>query len=192
MTGLAINRRPSRTRARQALACIDAKYPGGLSWLERKLDAAGRGGCEILALEYDGQPVAWAVISPKGRFRRKLSTFLVEDYARHCGIGHTFLEKLKSRWHQTHVDRVHVTVDVLDLDTQRFFLSAGFSAPACPRIRYGGEREDLLLIWDAGRDQRPSPGETLKSQSSARRRLISAAAKAPTLFSSQSGCQIMS
>jgi GNAT superfamily N-acetyltransferase len=163
------------------LASIADKYPDGGGWLERRFDDLARGRGEIAALMSGPSAAAWAIVTPKGMRRHKLSTFLVAPHARHRGLGRSLLAWLQARWWAEEIERVHVTVDELDLATRRFFEANGFSLAGGEGVDYGPGRRDLVYLWSASA-YRPSAEMIFRSQLNARRRFISAPTSGSTAF----------
>ncbi|ORV87879.1 hypothetical protein AWC12_16210 [Mycolicibacterium iranicum] len=87
-----------------------------------------------------------AIETPKGFGRLKLSTFLIADEFRNCGVGGTFIRNLHDRWVHEGVQQVHVTVAEHHHDSvHRAFAPVGFLTVAHEPDRYGPERSEYVM-----------------------------------------------
>ncbi|AMY20796.1 hypothetical protein HQ606_11755 [Rhodococcus kroppenstedtii] len=87
-----------------------------------------------------------AIETPKGSGRLKLSTFLIADEFRNCGLGGTFIRALHDRWVLERVQQVHVTVAENNHDQlNRALRPVGFLTVAHEWHRYGPERSEYVM-----------------------------------------------
>jgi GNAT superfamily N-acetyltransferase len=150
--GTAVNVRAIRPGDRPFLAhCapfIQATYPGGDVWLDRRLDdiliGRGRG---VLAT-VNGRPAGFAISTDKGEHREKLSTLFVHPAARHLGCGRRLIGALGDLWCLDDVRDAYVTCPAGDRTTQRFFERQGFVPVAVIQDRYGPHRDEAVLNVD--------------------------------------------
>lgn len=146
---------PMHHRDRGALLCasapdIDARYPRGASKLSDRLDDVvdGKAGC--LVAWWDGQPIGFAVDSPKGPTAAKLSTLWVAGPGRRAGVASDLLLAVLDRWQMRGVEtgwgtvRLECAGPFLDLGNP-----LGFQSIAVARNRYGIGEDELVLGWGA-------------------------------------------
>ena len=141
--------RPDRGQVTRLLRRLGQSYPGGLTWLDRRLDdvEAGRAG---LLQAMRGQDLAGlALCTPKGPHHEKLSTFMVDPRYRREGLGRALIGRLQTSWLDRDIDEARMTVDLRDAATWGFFLAHGFEAVGGAQVDYGAGRTDLVLRWRA-------------------------------------------
>ncbi|HEV2818166.1 MAG TPA: GNAT family N-acetyltransferase [Allosphingosinicella sp.] len=148
-------RRPDRDAVSRLLVDLDAKYPNGLDWLQRRLDDIEAGRARLCQLMNGAELVALGIQTPKGPHRLKLSTFMVAASSRRAGLGRTLIEAMRRQWLSDEIEQVTVTVDELDRNTVRFFQRHGFVRVPRARARYAAGRADLVLCWRAEHDAGP-------------------------------------
>lgn len=128
------------------LAVLPKLYPNGSVWLARRLDDALAGEARCTLVDLDGAVAGVAIETPKGFGRLKLSTFLIADEFRSCGVGGTFLRSLHDRWVYEQVQQVHVTVAEHHYhEVYRAFAPVGFLTVAHELDRYGPERSEYVM-----------------------------------------------
>lgn len=153
--------RPDRDEARQLLAVLHDRYPGGLDWLERRLDDVDAGRAWAWRAGNGGAALGYAIATPKGLRREKLSTLYVAAHARGQGIGRSLLAALFEDWRRRELDEVFVTVDEADSATKAFLVSHGFSHLPHAGRAYG-ERSDAIYVLSPRKapywPSRPSSG----------------------------------
>jgi hypothetical protein len=76
------------------LPALGEKYPGGCTWLERRLYDVSAGRAFLLAAHFGGAVAALAIETPKGLHIRKLSTFVVLEAA---GFWHGFTDEFAAQ-----------------------------------------------------------------------------------------------
>jgi hypothetical protein len=76
-----------RGRIAEFLFCLGDKYPGGLDWLDRRLDDIGAGRAQLFRVMAGADLAALAIETPKGHHYKKLSTFIVSPLYRRVGVG---------------------------------------------------------------------------------------------------------
>lgn len=139
-------KRDDLTRARELLTVLPTLYPDGGAWLERRLDDAMEGRARCTLVEVDNALAGIAIETPKGSARLKLSTFLIADEFRNCGLGGTFIRALHDRWVNDRVQQVHVTVAEHHHDQlNRAFSPVGFLTVAHEQDRYGPQRSEYVM-----------------------------------------------
>src|ERR1035438_4020745 len=142
-------RKFDRTHMFELLSDLPSLYPGGGTWLERRLDdiEAGRARCTV-AVSWNGSIVGATIETPKGRRTTKLSTIFVDRRFRRIGIGTSLLRCCRQRWIQTELDEVVVTVNSARLSELLPSAKAiGFHLAATERSRYGVDRHEAILKW---------------------------------------------
>lgn len=128
------------------LAVLPELYPNGGAWLKRRLDDALAGTARCTLVEIDDALAGVAIETPKGFGGLKLSTFLIGEEFRNCGVGGTFIRTLHDRWIHERVQQVHVTVAEQHHDNvQRAFAPVGFLTVAHEPGRYGPERSEYVM-----------------------------------------------
>ncbi|MBP2161249.1 MULTISPECIES: GNAT family N-acetyltransferase [Asticcacaulis] len=142
-----------------------AKYPGGWSWLEKKLASTHSDSTNLWLLVDDAKIFALAIESLKQVRTRKLSTFVVASDRRGIGYGRCLLRHLQDEWCRRDVEQVHVTIDETDLATQSFFVRNHFTVDRGACVRYGARRLDTVFRWS--RQTQPSndfavPADTVR------------------------------
>jgi N-acetylglutamate synthase-like GNAT family acetyltransferase len=135
------------------LSALGEKYPGGWTWLERRLDDVSAGKAFLFAPHFGGAVAALAIETPKGLHIRKLSTFVVASHWRRQGMGTVLLTSLRRSWLAKEIDSAYVTIDKSDISTQEFFRKNGFVPDPNILIPYGEARFDRLFRWAAANDQ---------------------------------------
>jgi len=138
---------PERSRVRRALAMLGLRYPGGLDWLERRLDDIESGRAQLWQAGLGKAASGWAIVTPKGAHQVKLSTILVAPPARGQGLGRKLLDAIQADWCHHDVLTARVTVDENDTVTRGFFEAAGFRPLADGRRQYGA-RYDCTYSLD--------------------------------------------
>lgn len=129
------------------MSIIGAKYPLGSAWLERRLAAVERGAAELALVMKDREALAWAILTPKGGRRVKLSTFLVAPRARNRTIGCYLIRALQDHWLRNDIDEAYVSVDQQDVGTRAFFSRADFRLVPGALAVYGADRRDVVYGW---------------------------------------------
>lgn len=126
------------------------RYPGGLDWLERRLDDIETGRADLWQVCEDRRTLGWAIVTPKGLHQVKLSTFYIAAGVRGLGLGSKLLGALVTDWQRRDILSAHVTVDEGDFATCSFFEVQGFT-PLPGSSRAYGERFDkaYTLALDA-------------------------------------------
>lgn len=150
--------RVNLSHVRPLLGDLSIKYPGGLDWLERRLDGAAFGRASVHAIHCGRSPSALAILTPKGPHAIKLSTFIVAPPWRGIGLGRLLIDRLQQQWSADEIDTVHVTIDQDDCATQGFFTRAGFVADPSVMIPYGSGRHDRLYRWHRDAASRTAVG----------------------------------
>jgi ribosomal protein S18 acetylase RimI-like enzyme len=131
---------------------FERKYPWGWEWLERRLGDVDAGRARLF-LSTTGEDLAgFAIDTPKGLHRCKLSTFVVDPRRRQMGVGSTLLRGLRRHWIDQDIDCAHVTIDDSDEATKAFFALHGFQRDPAVLIPYGPGRFDGLWRWAAADD----------------------------------------
>ena len=100
-----------KVAVRDLLVEIPTIYPGGLAWLERRLDDVEQRKAQCMVALDRNVLVGVTIDSPKGRFQSKLSTIYVADQFRRKGVGSLLLASCVTQWIRKDIERVHVTVD---------------------------------------------------------------------------------
>jgi GNAT superfamily N-acetyltransferase len=134
-------------RIAEFLFCLGDKYPGGLDWLDRRLDDIGAGRAQLFRVMAGADLAALAIETPKGRHYKKLSTFIVSPLYRRVGVGGRLITALQSSWLRNGIDQVHVTIDSRDSATQSFFETYDFHQLPSGLVDYGQDRLDAVFIW---------------------------------------------
>ena len=129
------------------LADLDRKYPGGLSWLDKRLNDVDLGRAYADLLIVRSRIAAVSIVTPKGRRRSKLSTFFVCPAYRKHGLGTRLIKVLEYRWQSEDLEEVIVTVNRNDPDTAGFFSNHHFSKMASAVVSYGEGRWDHVMRW---------------------------------------------
>src|ERR1043165_3629528 len=144
-----------RDAVSRLLADLEAKYPDGLRWLERRLDDIEAGRARMFQLMNGRELVAVGIQTPKGPRRLKLSTFMVAASLRRAGLGRTLIEAMKRQWLADEIEHVIVTVDERDSSTIAFFQTHGFLPVRGASAPYSAGRADLVLRWRAEENASP-------------------------------------
>jgi ribosomal protein S18 acetylase RimI-like enzyme len=129
------------------LSVLDGKYPGGLGWLDRRLDDVESGRAFAHLVSGGDFVAAAAVVTPKGARHMKLSTLFVHPRYRRLGLASRLTDRLLLSWPRAGVEQVVVTVDGEDLATAAFFEKRGFENLADQRVPYGEVRWDRVMRW---------------------------------------------
>jgi N-acetylglutamate synthase-like GNAT family acetyltransferase len=144
--------RPRPSDVMPLLPALGEKYPGGCTWLERRLYDVSAGRAFLLAAHFGGAVAALAIETPKGLHIRKLSTFVVSSHWRRQGLGTALLTSLRRSWLAREIDSAFVTIDRNDAPTQEFFRKNGFVPDPNILIPYEQARFDRLFRWAAAND----------------------------------------
>jgi N-acetylglutamate synthase-like GNAT family acetyltransferase len=128
------------------LSSLDEKYPGGLAWLDGRLDDVEVQRAFADVAVFGDSMGAIAISTPKGKRGVKLSTFFVHPSLRDQHLGAHLLTRLVRRWSCTDVEQAIVTVDQTDKATAAFFERHAF-AELPGRVCYGLERWDRVMRW---------------------------------------------
>jgi len=139
-----------RRSVTKLLAGLDRRYPGGLRWLNKRLNDIEVGHAYADLLTVQSRIVGVSIVTPKGARRAKLSTFFIHPAFRQHGLGTHLLKNLEHRWHRDSLDEVIVTIDGDDSSTIGFFSDHHFSLIHGTIASYGEERFDRILRWTAG------------------------------------------
>jgi len=139
--------RPDRSEARRLLACLGERYPGGLDWLERRLDDVEADRAQIWRAALGATAVGYAIASPKGRRRTKLSTIYVAPRARGFGVGRGLLANVARDWWAREVEQAFVTVDEGDHATRSFLAANGYASLPDGRRAYGDRFDVAYAAW---------------------------------------------
>ncbi len=136
-------------RTMQAVApLLGVAYPGGHSWLGRRLDDVADGKALAHLALLDGEVCGVAIESPKTPGDVKLSTLWVADSVRGYGFGRQLVGRCVSRWLTNGIQRSWVTANRDAVDSIcRLVLPAGFLLTARERDRYGNGRDEWVLHW---------------------------------------------
>lgn len=129
----------------QCAPFIQARYPGGADWLDRRLDSV-LGGCgRGLLATVDGYPAGFAISTEKGERIEKLSSLFVHPSMRGLGCGRRLIGALSDLWHANDVHDAYVTCAAGDRATEHFFKRHGFVPVAVVQDRYGPGRDETVL-----------------------------------------------
>lgn len=140
----------------ELLAVLPRLYPGGDVWLRRRLGDALIGRARCTVVESGGELAGVAIETPKADGRLKLSTFLIADEYRNCGIGGAFIRTLHDRWAREGIEQVHVTVaEQNHHQVKRVFEPVGFLTVAHEIDRYGAGRNEFVMTCLPAEDKRP-------------------------------------
>jgi len=126
-----------RSETRKLLVSLHHRYPGGLDWLERRMDDIEAGRACAWRAGMHHMTLGYAIVTPKGRHRNKLSTLYVTPFARGQSVGGKLLATLIQDSQRREVDDLFVTVDENDALTGGFFTGRGFSQMPNIRSAYG-------------------------------------------------------
>jgi len=133
-------------RVQSVLAVLPDLYPGGETWLQRRLDDALAGRARCTVVEVHRTVAGVAIETPKPLGCLKLSTFLVGDEYRNRGVGSSFARFLRARWTLERVEQVHVTVAEQNFEqVRRTFEPVGFLTVAHEIARYGPGRNEYVM-----------------------------------------------
>lgn len=156
MTSAVLSTRPYRAEYKGAvvglLPVVAARYPGGLAWLDRRLDDARDGAARCRLAWLDNRLVGATIETPKGRGRVKLSTVWVDPGARGRGVGRLLLEDAIRGWQRRGVVEAWLTVALAHCDG---LLAAaeprGFEIIGMAADRYWEGETELVLGWNLER-----------------------------------------
>lgn len=148
-----IRARPYDNRDRGAvftlLRFLPSLYPGGLIWLERRLDdaAAGRASCSVAMV---GDLLGGVIIeTPKGKRTRKISNLYVASHLEHVGMGSLLMSKHILSWQNSGIDCAYITIAGSRLNRLQNFLNRwGFAPEAIARDRYGIGRDEHIYRYN--------------------------------------------
>jgi ribosomal protein S18 acetylase RimI-like enzyme len=143
--------RPERSEVTRLLRRLGRSYPGGLTWLDRRLDDVEAGRAVLWQAMRGPDLAGLALCTPKGAHQEKLSTFMVDPRFRREGLGRALIGRLQTSWSDRDIDEVRMTVDSQDAATWGFFQAHGFEPVGGASVDYGGGRIDLVLRWRAER-----------------------------------------
>lgn len=130
------------------LSVVDARYPHGFSWLDRRLDDVWFDRARCTVVRVADLIVGAAIETPKGRDRLKLSTLWVAPTFRRRGAGTALLDLLVARWRQQDIEDVWVTTDLARCDELLTTVTrVGFSPRAVGPDRYGEGRCEVVYGW---------------------------------------------
>lgn len=121
------------------------RYPGGLDWLERRLDDIETGRADLWQVRGGRRTLGWAIVTPKGLHQVKLSTFYIAAGVRGLGLGRKLLGAVVADWQRRDILSAHVTVDESDAVTRNFFEAHGFNLLPGSSRAYG-ERFDKAYV----------------------------------------------
>lgn len=126
---------------------LDALYPGGRRWLDRRLSELSQAG-RLTVVGPAGRPFAVALETWKPAGRVKLSTFYVAPHARRAGVGAALADAVVRRWAREGRNSVYVTVASQAAPAlERVLLPRGFTPLAVELDRYGLGRDEHVLAW---------------------------------------------
>ncbi len=131
------------------LGVVDARYPGGFDWLDRRLDDVWFGRARCTVIRAHGFVMGAAIEMPKGHHRLKLSTLWVAPGFRRRGAGTALVDLLVSRWRRHDIDDVWVTTDLARCEELLPAVTrVGFSPRALGIDRYGEGRCEVVYGWN--------------------------------------------
>lgn len=134
------------------LHVVDIRYPGGLSWLNRRLDDVRDGGARCTVAISAGVIVAAMIETPKGQGHVKLSTVWVDPLFRRRGIGTLLFERAIRRWCREGVESAWFTVGLRYCDDLvRVVRPFGFELMGLDAYRYWDDDCELVLGWSPER-----------------------------------------
>jgi ribosomal protein S18 acetylase RimI-like enzyme len=127
---------------------LEAQYPGGARWLERRLSDVEAGDAACHLIRRDGELAALAIETPKAPRRLKLSTFWVAPQHRRSGLGRLLARDCRDRWLVDDIEHVHVTASNEALaGVNAVLASIGFVFVCVEYARYGIARDETVLAW---------------------------------------------
>ena len=145
------------------LSFLDGRYPGGLRWLDRRLQDVRDGRARCIVAEFRGVIVGVAIETPKGLKRAKLSTLWVPPAWRGVGVGSRLLSTSVSLWLQAGLEEVWVTTRLALCDDLLPAMSLyGFEPIGLALDRYGPGGTELILGWTP--DQLPQAKQSLSEE----------------------------
>lgn len=149
---------------------VDSLYPSGAEKLEaRCLDAFDGLARGHVVRDPWGYVAAFAMETPKGLNRIKLSTIWVSETHRRLGIGTALVSRLSMDWLDRGIESVHVTARAgLHTELLSAFKPLGFEMVGLERNRYGAGRDEAVLQWTPER----SVSETWNQFLSARLQIL--------------------
>lgn len=134
--------------ARELAPALDRLYPGGSSWLERKLDEIETGRSGAFVVRHRSTLAGVAIETPKEAGRVKLSTLWVHRAFRRRGIGEALLSQRCEHWRLKETPRVDVTcASSVSQGLTPLFHALGFSLFQIDRNRYGEGRHEYVYSW---------------------------------------------
>lgn len=136
---------PDLTRLLRFLGVL---YPGGLHWLEKRIEDVRRGRARCTVVRHGVNPIAVAIDTPKGTRRSKLSTLYVHPFYRGRGLGTKLLDSVVDGWLLRGIDEAAMTVPSARLkEVSCLALPRGFMLASLERDRYGVGRDEGVLVW---------------------------------------------
>jgi ribosomal protein S18 acetylase RimI-like enzyme len=133
------------------LPTLSNLYPGGASWLDRRLHEVltGKPKCH---LAYSQDDLVGALIeTPKDERRVKISTLFVSPRRRGAYIGRRLLSYMQYQWGSEMPSEVYITAAQHVADgVQRCLTPFGFRRIALQVNRYGPGRNEVVFAWRPG------------------------------------------
>lgn len=134
------------TAVTELLADLPQLYPGGDTWLQRRLVDVLAGDARCTLVGFDKHLAGLSIETPKAADRIKLSTFMIASEYRGNGIGTWFAQRLWRRWLDEQISQVHVTVDEHQHEPLAHVLApVGFLTVARMADRYGPGRTECVM-----------------------------------------------
>ena len=140
--------RADRTLVFEMLPMIGQLYPGGVGWLNRKLNDVEDGRARCTLVQLGRWPAGLAIETPKGQRHVKLSTLVVPTAFRGKGVGTGLVSWLCAKWLSDDIETTHLTMPLAAANSVKpVFLACGFQDTAVCRDRYGNDRHELVMSW---------------------------------------------
>ena len=137
--------RKDRPAVTNLLRIIPTLYPNGGAWLDSRLDdiESKKASC-TLAFKNDFLGGVLIDVS-KGLRRRKICTLYISPEFSKQGLGSKLFSSCASRWVQSAIDTLHITVARERLSQIEGFLFAkNFELIGVERQRYGNARDEFV------------------------------------------------
>ncbi len=132
----------------QLLDILPRLYPGGFSWLERRLFDVVHHRAHCTLAVSGRELVGITIETPKPASRMKLSTLWVKPEWRRRGVGSLLLGNATRRWRREGIRAGHVTCDLAVAPVLSGLLSGfAFDAVSVEWERYGTARHEAVFAW---------------------------------------------
>lgn len=133
---------------RKSLEFLPSLYPGGDTWLAKRLVDIREERARCLLALCGGVVAGIAIETPKSVGVVKLSTFYVNPGARGRGVGSALLGRLTTLWKTEGVHSAYVTVAATKVaELEPLLRDYDFVCRSVHEGRYGLSRDEFIYEW---------------------------------------------